>query len=171
MPVILQLVQQGKLALADKVSEFEPQIPNASKITIRELLNHTSGLQSNAPSIVQQILTNPDTPQTPQQVIAATTALPLLSTPGSAYHYSDTGYLILGEIASKVTGTDVGTLIQRQVLAPLGLRHTVYASGSTKSRDPATDHKGDHTSGGGADLRDLVSRPVDRRGCRHRIGH
>lgn len=129
--MILQLVQQGKLSLDVKLSQFEPQIPNASNITIRELLNHTSGLQTNAPSVAKQVFSEPEKSWTPQQVIAADVALPPLSSPGAAYHYSDTGYVILGQIATKVMHTDIGRLIQRQVLAPLGLHHTAYAPGAT----------------------------------------
>jgi D-alanyl-D-alanine carboxypeptidase len=122
--VILQLAQQGKLSLNDPLSRYEPQIPNASKITIRELLNMTSGIRhGSSPTPNAQ---NPQTSLSPQQVIANTTSLPLLFAPGTRYSYSDTGYLILGEVASKVTGTDIGTLIQRQILQPLGLHHTAY---------------------------------------------
>lgn len=122
--VILQLAQQGKLSLNDPLSKYEPQIPNASRITIRELLNMTSGIRhGSSPTPNAQ---NPQKSLTPQQVIANTTGRPLLFAPGTKYSYSDTGYLILGEVATKVTGTDVGTLIQRQILTPVGLHHTVY---------------------------------------------
>lgn len=122
--VILQLAQQGKLSLNDPLSKYEPQIPNASSITIRELLNMTSGIRHGTSPLPNA--QNPQTSLTPQQVIANTTRHPLLFTPGTKYSYSDTGYLILGEVATKVTGTDIGTLIQRQILQPLGLQHTVY---------------------------------------------
>jgi D-alanyl-D-alanine carboxypeptidase len=122
--VILQLAQQGKLSLSDPLSKYEPQIPNASSITIRELLNMTSGIRhGSSPTPNAQ---NPQSSLSPQQVIANTTRHPLLFTPGTKYSYSDTGYLILGEVATKVTGTDIGTLIQHQILTPLGLHHTVY---------------------------------------------
>lgn len=127
--VILQLVQQGKLSLNDALSKYEPQIPHASSITIRELLNHTSGLQHGSPG--KSYFQHPQQSPSPQQVIATTAAKPLLSPPGRAYHYSDVGYLILGEVAQKVTGTDIGTLIQRQILSPLGLHHTAYAPGTS----------------------------------------
>jgi D-alanyl-D-alanine carboxypeptidase len=129
--VILQLVQQGKLSLTEPLSKYEPQIPHASQITIRELLNHTSGLRTNSPKIVHQFVQHPTTPISPQQVIAADVALPPLSPPGKAFHYSDTGYAILGEIAQKVTGVPIGTLIERQVLNPVGLHHTAYPPGGT----------------------------------------
>jgi D-alanyl-D-alanine carboxypeptidase len=129
--VILQLAQQGKLALTDPLSKYEPQIPNASKITIRELLNHTSGLQTNSPKIIRQFVQHPMTPISPQQVIAADVALPPLSPPGKAFHYSDSGFAILGEVAQKVTGEPIGTLIERQILNPVGLHHTAYPPGGT----------------------------------------
>lgn len=122
--VVLQLAQQGKLSLSDPLSKYEPQIPNASKITIRELLNMTSGIRHGDSPLPNA--KNPQKSLTPQQVIANTTSHPLLFAPGTKYSYSDTGYLILGEVATKVTGTDIGTLIQRQILQPLGLHHTVY---------------------------------------------
>jgi D-alanyl-D-alanine carboxypeptidase len=122
--VILQLAQQGKLSLSDPLSKYEPQIPHASSITIRELLNMTSGIRhGTSPTPNAQ---NPQSSLSPQQVIANTTSHPLLFAPGTKYNYSDTGYLILGEVATKVTGSDIGTLIQRQILTPLGLHHTVY---------------------------------------------
>ncbi len=122
--VILQLAQQGKLSLNDSLSKYEPQIPHASSITIRELLNMTSGIRHGTSPFPNA--RNPQKSLTPQQVIANTTSHPLLFAPGTKYSYSDTGYLILGEVATKVTGTDIGTLIQRQILTPLGLHHTVY---------------------------------------------
>jgi D-alanyl-D-alanine carboxypeptidase len=134
--VILQLAQQGKLSLNDPLSRYQPQYPNASNITIRELLNMTSGIQHGGDAGIP----NPSDPQrslTPQQVIANTAKQPPLSSPGKAYNYSDTGYLLLGEVATKVTSTDIGTLIQRQILTPLGLKHTAYAAGSTVPAPPA----------------------------------
>lgn len=127
--VILQLVQQGKLSLNDALSKYEPQIPHASSITIRELLNHTSGLVHGGTG--NSYFQHPQQSPSPQQVIASAVAKPLLSPPGKAYHYSDVGFLILGEVAQKVTGTDIGTLIQRQILTPLGLHHTAYAPGTS----------------------------------------
>jgi D-alanyl-D-alanine carboxypeptidase len=122
--VILQLAQQGRLSLSDRLSKYEPQIPNAPNITIRELLNMTSGIRHGTSPTPNA--RNPQTSLSPQQVIANTVSHPLLFAPGTKYSYSDTGYLILGEVATKVTGTDIGTLIQRQILTPLGLHHTVY---------------------------------------------
>jgi D-alanyl-D-alanine carboxypeptidase len=127
--VILQLAQQGKLSLNDALSKYEPQIPHASGITIRELLNHTSGLVHGGTG--NSYFQHPQQSPSAQQVIANAVAKPLLSPPGKAYHYSDVGYLLLGEVAQKVTGTDIGTLIQRQILTPLGLHHTVYAPGTS----------------------------------------
>ncbi len=122
--VVLQLAQQGKLSLSDPLSKYEPQIPHASSITIRELLNMTSGIRHGSSPVPNA--QNPQKSLTPQQVIANTTMRPLLFAPGTKYSYSDTGYLILGEVATKVTGADIGTLIQRQILQPLGLHHTLY---------------------------------------------
>lgn len=125
--VILQLVQQGKLSLSDPLSKFEPQIPHSSQITIRELLNHTSGLRTGNGAVTREAIQHPQTPVPARREIAATVRQPLLSPPGQTYHYSDVGYEILGEVAAKVTHTALGTLIQRQVIAPLGLSHTAYA--------------------------------------------
>jgi D-alanyl-D-alanine carboxypeptidase len=140
--VILQLAQQGKLSLNDPLSKYEPQIPNASSITIRELLNMTSGIRHGSSPLPNA--QNPQRSLTPQQVIANTTRRPLLFTPGTKYSYSDTGYLILGEVATKVTGTDIGTLIQRQILQPLGLHHTVYDPSSPLPAPAAHGYRFQH---------------------------
>jgi D-alanyl-D-alanine carboxypeptidase len=140
--VILQLAQQGKLSLNDPLSKYEPQIPNAASISIRELLNMTSGIRHGSSPLPNA--QNPQKSLTSQQVIANTVKHAPLSAPGKAYNYSDTGYLILGEVASKVTGTEIGTLIQRQILAPLGLHHTVYAAGTTLPAPTAHGYKYAH---------------------------
>jgi CubicO group peptidase (beta-lactamase class C family) len=116
--VTVQLVQQGKLSLNDSLSKYEPQIPNASKITIRELLNMTSGIRhGTSPTPNAQ---NPQESLTPQQVIANTTTRQLLFTPGTKYSYSDTGYLILGGVATKVRAPEGPPPVHRLAAAPPG---------------------------------------------------
>jgi D-alanyl-D-alanine carboxypeptidase len=140
--VVLQLAQQGKLSLNDPLSKYEPQIPNASNISIRELLNMTSGISHGGSRFPNA--TNPQRSPTPQQVIADAVRQPPVAAPGKQFNYSDAGYLILGEVATKVTGTDIGTLIQRHILTPLGLKHTAWAPGSRVPAPAAHGYVVDH---------------------------
>ncbi|MFE3800182.1 serine hydrolase domain-containing protein [Nocardia tengchongensis] len=133
--VLLQLVGEGKLTLDDTVEKWLPGVVrgngnDGTKITVRQLLNHTSGLKYPNP----YELASPedfhryalDVPPPPEQVVATAVQSPPNFTPGTGWSYSNTGYLLAGMIIDKVTGTPWDEEVDRRIITPLGLAHTSY---------------------------------------------
>ncbi|MBV8373255.1 MAG: beta-lactamase family protein, partial [Candidatus Eremiobacteraeota bacterium] len=90
---IMQLVETGALRLDDSLAHFEPSFPDASEITVRELLMHRSGIPDYADAALASGAVK--TPTTPQAIVDSIAAKPLLSTPGTAFAYSNTNYVLL----------------------------------------------------------------------------
>jgi D-alanyl-D-alanine carboxypeptidase len=126
--IVLQLAQEGKLALDQPLSDFLPSIPHASSITIRELLNHTSGMPDTAPATQAELLAHPRRNLDIDDVITASVALPW--GPIGVYSYSDTGYQVLGKIVEQVTKHPLAQEYRKRILRPLHLTHTSFVPGS-----------------------------------------
>jgi D-alanyl-D-alanine carboxypeptidase len=126
--VVLQLAGEGRLSLGDRVDRWLPgRIPNGGAITVRELLNMTSGvpdyLQEGA--VVQALLRREwGRRWTPQQLLALAARRPADFEPGARWAYSNTNYVALGLIAERAGGAPLAALIRRRILAPLGLHDT-----------------------------------------------
>jgi D-alanyl-D-alanine carboxypeptidase len=120
--MILQHVQAGRLSLQTRLASFYPQLPNASLITLRMLLNHTSGLADyfNSPRINSIINNQPRHHWTRQEVISAI-GKPQFQ-PGTRYKYTNTNYVVLGGILERVTGRPIEADFQRSVSRPAGMR-------------------------------------------------
>jgi D-alanyl-D-alanine carboxypeptidase len=116
---ILLLRDEGKLSLDDPVSKFIPGITQGDRITIRELLSHESGLQDFWP----QDYSFPDmeTSTTPQHIVDKWAKKPLDFQPGTRWQYSNTGYVVAGMIAEKVSGQPLLTYLRRKIFDPLGM--------------------------------------------------
>jgi D-alanyl-D-alanine carboxypeptidase len=130
--LILQLVGEGKLALDDPIQQWAPQVPNAQHITVRELLNMSSGLYGYTEDRqwLQQAL-SPRTglalrQWTPPQLVQVAVAHKPYFPPGKGYHYSNTNFILLGLIIEQVTGQPVEDVLRARILRPLGLQHTVF---------------------------------------------
>ena len=118
---IMMLVEEGKVALDDPVSKYLEGTPESwSPISIRHLLNHTSGIKDyiNEPTASLRL----DVSE--QEVLEATAPRPLNFTPGERYTYSNTGYHLLAMIIRKVTGQSYGDFLAERVFKPLGMRHS-----------------------------------------------
>ncbi len=121
---ILLLAYRGQLALDDALSKYEPSIKNADAITLRMLLNQTSGVH-NYPTLTE----HPWPTAGPIRVDALVPVFatdPSDFTPGSKYAYSNTNYTLLAAIIAKVSGLDEATFLQRNIFDPLGMRASGY---------------------------------------------
>jgi len=129
--VALQLVDEKRLGLDDPVSKYLPSLPNGSSITVRQLLNHTSGLFDFVEdSAFQKASTsNPLKKWTQAQLLAYGTSHAPYFAPGTGWHYSNTNYIVLGLIIEAVTGQKVGAVIDSKILKPLQLQGTTYMTG------------------------------------------
>lgn len=152
--VILQLVAEHRLELTDPVQKWLPGlIPDGTAITIRMLLNHTSGLFNYVqdPDGLKAFTGQDATVWTPRQLIAAAVRHAPLFAPGTNYSYSNTNYIALGMIAEKATGHTLDDLIQERIAEPLHLKNTHLATGADTTNRPGLAHgyepDADHIAG------------------------
>lgn len=122
--MVMQLIEANKLSLNTKLNDFFPEISNAENISIRDLLQHRSGLVNFIDE--PDFLSYYTKPQTQAQMIARLAALPSNFPPGSQYEYSNANYLLLGYIIEKVTGKSFDEVLRAQITQPLNLTHTQY---------------------------------------------
>lgn len=123
--LILQKVQAGKIALDDKLEKFELGFPNevAGKVTVRHLLNHTSGFAdifNNEYFKTYRALKNID------DKLPLLMNKPLISEPGKKYRYSNYGYIVLGAILEKIENKSFQTIINESILDVIKTENTVY---------------------------------------------
>ncbi len=127
--VVLQLVEEGRLSLDDKLEAFITGIPNGAEITLRQVLNMTAGIYNYVldPLIAVDYAADPLLPFTPQQAVDIVRAHDEADfAPGAEVRYSDSNYVLLGLIVEQVTGQPVSAEITDRILVPLGLTGTSY---------------------------------------------
>jgi D-alanyl-D-alanine carboxypeptidase len=120
-----KLAGDGALSLETTPGEKIPGIlPAGEAVTLRQLLQHTSGLADyiRAPSFVEQLLADPARYFSPTRLTGFVRDEPLEFPPGSRYHYSDTDNIAAGLIEEKAAGLSYERLLQRRILGPLGMR-------------------------------------------------
>ncbi len=116
----LQLLEDdGKLDLNDRVSKFAPEVTRAGDMTIRQLLNHTSGLQDYWPQDFD--FAAMATPTDPKGIIARWGKKPLDYEPGTRWQYSNTGYVVAGQIIEKASGMPLMAFLAKRIFKPLGM--------------------------------------------------
>ncbi|MBD2700087.1 beta-lactamase family protein [Spirosoma sp. BT702] len=127
--MILQLVEEGKLKLTDPLDKFLPQVPNAQKITIVQILAHRSGIPNikrdrNAQRNVNTM------PMTKDEHLALIVKATPDFEPDTRFSYSNSGYFLLGLIIEKVTGKSYEAALQEKITTKIGLRDTYTATGN-----------------------------------------
>src|SRR5690349_12611707 len=131
---IMKLVEQGRVRLDDDLSKYVPQFPlQGKKVSIHELLNHTSGIHSYTSSPAWQKTWNDVL--SPDAVIKFVAADTFDFAPGSAYRYNNTGYVLLGMVIEKASGQKYAKYLETQFFKPLGLKQTSYCP--SRTTDPA----------------------------------
>ena len=126
--VILQLVQEGKIALEDPVSKYRPDVPNGDNITIEQMLLMRSGLANYTETLELNTALdeNPDRVWEPEELIKMALPLPVDFEPGTDYHYSNTNTILLGLIAEDLDGKPLADIYQERIFTPLGLDETSF---------------------------------------------
>jgi len=146
---VLQLVDEGKLSLDKKLDGFAPTVPYARDITIRQLLNHTSGVfdYTQSGAFRNSITANVFRQYSPRELVnfAVTGGQPYF-TPGGGYRYSNTNYILLGIIIEAVTGHRAESEIKKRTIDRLGLRDTFFPAGAGL---PGSHSEGYFESSGG----------------------
>lgn len=138
---VLLLRDDGLIDLDAPVKQYLPDFkmddPRASEITVRQLLNQTSGLpgEFSAPLIFQ------DGEAAMQQVIASTSRLRLNREPGSSFEYADINYCLLGALVERISGTTFENYMQQRIFTPLGMENTTLYPDIAAALDRADGHQ------------------------------
>ena len=141
--LIYQLVESGKLSLNDSVQKIlgaeilinlfvYEGVDYSEKATISHLLSHTSGVDDyfdsvdkKNKSVIDEITTNPEKFWTPLDLVNFTrTNQKAIAPPGAKFHYSDTGYILLGLVIEKITNKKLEVVLQEKIFAPLAMKNT-----------------------------------------------
>jgi len=126
--VVLQLVEEGKLHLDAPLSHHIPAYPD-QRVTIRQLLNHTSGVPdySMSDDFNKELLSHRDRRWTTAEVLALVKDTKPDFAPGTDYAYSNTNYILLGEVINNISGRSWAQEVRRRILEPLNLNSTHIA--------------------------------------------
>lgn len=117
---ILMLQEEGKLSIDDPVAKYLPELTRANEVTLRQLLSHTSGYQDYYAQ--DYTLLPMQQPTTPQAILNKWGKKPLDFDPGTQWQYSNTGFVILGQIIQKVTGEPFFSFLNQHIFTPLGMQ-------------------------------------------------
>lgn len=123
--LVMQQVERGKIRLDDPVVRYLPEYPKpqSEKVTIRHLLTHTSGTPNytEIPGFLRD-----RNPYPLEKLVATFSSLPLDFEPGTQWKYSNSGYVLLGAILQKATGTPYEQLLEENIFHPLGMKNSGY---------------------------------------------
>jgi D-alanyl-D-alanine carboxypeptidase len=135
--MVLQLAEEGELSLDDTIDEYVDGMPNGDRVTLRMLLDMTSGIASYSldEEVADTYLSEPETVWTPDELIAAGASIPPLFEPGAQFDYSNTNAVLLGRVVEQVTGQSYAEALEERILVPLGLEHTSFPD-TTAIPDP-----------------------------------
>jgi len=135
---VMQLVEQGVLELDGEIGGFFPETVAWQNITIRQLLEHSSGIPSTP--FIKDFFKKSVSEHTLQQSIEWIVEEPLRFEPGERFEYSNSGYILLSRIIEIVSAMDYETYMQRRVFAPIGMKDSGLDSWTRISRGRATGY-------------------------------
>jgi len=131
---IMRLVDQHKLSIDDEMSKYLPQIPlHGNRVTIRNLLTHTSGIHSYTEVPAWQPHWGDDL--APDSIMGFVAKDTFDFAPGTRYKYDNSGYVLLGMVIEKVSGQPYAKFLENEIFKPLKLTHTSYCP--SHPTDPA----------------------------------
>ncbi|HVZ34890.1 MAG TPA: serine hydrolase domain-containing protein [Polyangiaceae bacterium] len=123
--VVLQLAEEKKIDLDASLEPYFPSLPRASEISVRQLLQHTSGLNEyiDAPAVQANFARS----WSPEELVAVAVGRGAVDEPGAAHHYANTNYILLGELIEQLTSQPWYESVHARILSPLGMQHTHYS--------------------------------------------
>ena len=127
---ILMLVDQGKIGLDDPVDRYVKGVPGGNQITLRQLAAMRSGLYDYSEDTKLQMMENSGRQWTPRELLEIALRHPPVFPPGSKFDYNNTNTVLLGQVVENVSGESIGSFIEKTILKPEGLTHTVYPVGA-----------------------------------------
>ena len=138
--LLLQLVQEGRVSLDDRIDRFVPDAPNGSA-TLRQVADMTSGIPSYtaSESFDRKFFADPESVWTPAELVDTAKALPPSFPPGQGWEYSNTNYVLLGLVIEKVLAKPIGEVFADRIFTPLGMDESSWPGGSVEIPDPHLD--------------------------------
>ncbi|MBK5469410.1 beta-lactamase family protein [Bacillus sp. TH19] len=158
--VVLQLAGENRLNLDDSIEKWLPGVIqgngyDAKQITIRQILNHTSGIAEYSRTKEADFFKNRNKSFTAEDLVKFGLSLPPDFAPGKGWSYSNTGYVLLGILIEKVTGNSYAEEIENRIIEPLELSNTFLPGNS--SVIPGTNHaRGYFQPDGASELKDIT---------------
>jgi CubicO group peptidase (beta-lactamase class C family) len=138
--IIMQLVEEGKLKLNDRLGDFFPDLPNAQAITVAQMLGHRSGLYNFTNA--QQYLTYMEKPQSRADMLAIFKEGGTVFEPGEKMEYSNTNYVLLSFIAEEVEQQRFAAIFQKRIAQRLSLKNT-YVETAASNQPKAESYEWD----------------------------
>ena len=126
--LILKLYEHGKIDLEDKLGTWFPEFPKADSITIRHLLNHSSGIYNYTENLwlTARTFLRPNKKWNPDRLLKSTYNKEFYFPPGSGHYYSNTNYIVLGLLIEKVTGKSLLEAYKEYLFEPVKLNNTYF---------------------------------------------
>lgn len=137
--VLLQLVDEGRLALDDPAGRYLPEYGLDQRITVRMLLQHTSGLfnytgegnpdgtvEPGIPLQGEEFRKNQYRTYSPRELVGVALARPARFEPGTSWSYSNTNFVLAGQLIERLTGRSYAAQVEKRILKPLRLRETSF---------------------------------------------
>ena len=143
---VMLLAEEGKINLDANISTYIGAVPAAwEPITVRQLLNHTSGMQKDPDDATLRQL-EAGAPASEAEFLAVAKKIPLVTVPGKYYLYSNIGYSIVGFIVAKASGKSYSDFMQERLFGPLGMRDTRVIHRDDSLTGMATGYTADGTA-------------------------
>lgn len=152
---ILMLMEEGKLSLEDEITKFIPDYPTqGKKITVHQLLNHTSGIKSY--TSMQSFFSRAREDMSPLELIDVFKNEPMDFDPGEEYRYNNSGYILLGYIIEERSGKSYAEFIEDRIFKPLGMKNSHYGSHSKVIKNRASGYQPNEEGYNNADYLSLT---------------
>ena len=133
--VILKLAEEHKLSLEDKLSTYFPDFKRGDEITVNNLLTHTSGIYEILRDL--DAVNSSTQPRSKEKMLSYFVNKPLDFNPGTQYAYCNSGYMLLGLIIEKVTGSSYEQAVKKYILIPLEMKHSGFDFAGLQSANKA----------------------------------
>lgn len=136
--IIAKMTDQKKVSLDDELARWMPELPNADRITVKNLLNMTSGYADYVyqPETLNGVNLDPFRQWTNAELIRIGVSVPMAFEPGTNWGYSHTNYVILADVAEKIAGRPMADVMQDYIIGPMGLRNTSGNADTPAVPDP-----------------------------------
>lgn len=136
--LLMQLAGQHVLSLDDKVSQYIKGVPNGDTMTLRQVADMTSGVASYTadPAFIEALYSDPERRWRPSELLGIGLRDSPLFSPGTAFQYSDSNYVLLGMVIRQVEGRPLGAVLRKRIIDPLKLAQTSWPGASAALPKP-----------------------------------